>query len=105
MFGIAWYYVQMPWKVAIFHIQNAIKTTFMKGITYRDYPTLFKVVFHTEVVCQKIQHVPLVMWVTFSKKYCVTWIFFLFFLFFLFLFFFFCKKLQEVARNLQEVND
>ena len=31
-------------------------------------PTLFKVVFHIEVVCQKIQHVPLVMLVTFFPK-------------------------------------
>ena len=29
-----------------------------------DYPTWFKVVFYTEVVCQKIQHVPLVMSIT-----------------------------------------
>ena len=28
---------------------------------------LFKVVFYTEVVCQKIQHVPLVMSITFSQ--------------------------------------
>ena len=39
----------------------------------RDYPTLFKVVFYTEVVCQKIQHVPLVMSITFFPiKYCVA---------------------------------
>ena len=29
-----WYYVEMPWKVVIFHIQSAIKTTFLKGITW-----------------------------------------------------------------------
>ena len=39
-----------------------------RGAGQRDYPTLFKVVFHTEVACQKIQHVPLVMLVTFFKK-------------------------------------
>ena len=34
---------------------------------------MFKVVFYTEVVCQKIQHVPLVMSITFFPiKYCVT---------------------------------
>ena len=38
------------------------------GPSYRDYPTLFKVVFHTKVVCQKIQHIPLVIMVTFSTK-------------------------------------
>ena len=34
----------------------------------RDYPTLFKVVFYTEGLSKKIQHVPLVMFVTFKKK-------------------------------------
>ena len=34
---------------------------------------MFKVVFYTEVVCQKIQHVPLVMSITFFPiKYCVA---------------------------------
>ena len=37
-----------------------------------DYPTSFKVVFHTEVVCHKIQHVPLVMLSLFSNTYCVA---------------------------------
>ena len=31
-----------------------------------DFPTLFKVVFYTEIVCQKIQHIPLVQF--FKKK-------------------------------------
>ena len=35
----------------------------LKGLS-----TLFKVVFHTEIVCQKIQHVPLAMLVTFFQK-------------------------------------
>ena len=40
-YGNAWYYVQMPWKVAIFHIQIAIKTMFMKGITWNLVHTFF----------------------------------------------------------------
>ena len=35
---------------------------------FGTYPTLFKVVFFTEAVCQKIQHVPLVMSITFFNK-------------------------------------
>ena len=42
-YGNASYYVQMPWKVAIFHIQSAIKTTFMKGITWNLVHTFFRV--------------------------------------------------------------
>ena len=34
---------------------------------------MFKVIFYTEVVCQKIQHVPLFMSITFlPRKYCVA---------------------------------
>ena len=40
----------------------------VENLCERDYPTLFKVVFQTEVVCQEIQHVPLVMLVTFPKN-------------------------------------
>ena len=36
-------YGQMPWKVAIFHIQSAIKTTFLKGITWHLVHTFFGV--------------------------------------------------------------
>ena len=32
----------MAWKLAIFHIQNAIKTTFMKGITWYLAHTFFR---------------------------------------------------------------
>ena len=32
----------MPWKVAIFHIQSAIKTAFMKGITWNLVHTFFR---------------------------------------------------------------
>ena len=39
VYGTAWFCVQMPWKVAILHIQNALKTTFMKGITWNLVPT------------------------------------------------------------------
>ena len=42
------------------HVENRAKNG--------DYPTLFKVVFYTEVVFQKIQHVPLVMSITFLDK-------------------------------------
>ena len=33
----------MPWKVAIFHIQSAMKTTFMKGIAWNLVYTFFRV--------------------------------------------------------------
>ena len=39
-----------------------------RGLKERDYPTLFKVVFHTEVVFEKIQHLLLVILVSFVLK-------------------------------------
>ena len=36
-------------------------------------PKLLKIVFHTKVVCQIIQHIPLVMSVTFPKKKKKKW--------------------------------
>ena len=35
--------VQMPWKVAIIHIQSAINTTFLKGITWNLVHTFIRV--------------------------------------------------------------
>ena len=52
-------------------IREGVKPERSAPAVKRDYPTLFKVVFHTKVVCQKIQHVPLFMLVTFPKQYCV----------------------------------
>ena len=50
------------------HVEQQFHTVQLHvQLRIRDYPTLFKVVFHTEVVCQKIQHVPLVMLVTFFQ--------------------------------------
>ena len=33
----------MPWKVAIFHIQSAVKTAFMKVITWNLVHTFFRI--------------------------------------------------------------
>ena len=41
----------------------------LKGLSY---PSLFKVVFHTEVACQKIQHFHWPCWLLFSQKHRVT---------------------------------
>ena len=39
----------MPWKVAIFHIQSAVKTAFMKGITWNLVHTFFRVFSSTYI--------------------------------------------------------
>ena len=44
----------MPWKVAIFHIQSAIKTAFMKGITWNLAHTFFRVSSCTYIPVLKI---------------------------------------------------
>ena len=58
IYGTAWYYVQMPWKVSIFHIQNAIKTAFLKGITrnllyafFREYSSTYILFFENLKIC------------------------------------------------------
>ena len=49
------------------NFENFQKTgIYVKGTMWDT--TLFKAVFYTEVVCQKIQHVPLVMSIIFSIK-------------------------------------
>ena len=44
------YYVKIPWKVAIFHIQSAIKTAFMKEITWNLAHTFFRISSSTYIL-------------------------------------------------------
>ena len=71
--GIKWIYwthgiaskLQMPWKVAISHIQNAIKATFLKGISWNLLHTFFR--DHSST------YIPLFIWGFFFAKIKKCW--------------------------------
>ena len=61
--GTASYHIWCAGGAHIVHVGSTFKGTI---------PPCSKFFFHTEIICQKFQHIPLVMLVTFFQKYCVT---------------------------------